>query len=101
MYLTRRSRPGRRASCARPGPGLDRDEGVAAVAAEENAGVLRPAEPGAQVAAEVDEQQQERGCKVLDQRAHERCSLFYPYLGKNGRSSQALAGRNFKSFVSS
>ena len=62
---------------------------------------LRPAEPGAQVAAEVDEQQQERGCKVLDQRVHERCSLFYPYLGKNGRSSQALAGRNFKSFVSS
>ena len=62
---------------------------------------LRPAEPSAQVAAEVDEQQQERGCKVLDQRAHERCSLFYPYLGKNGRSSQALAGRNFKSFVSS
>ena len=39
--------------------------------------------------------------KVLDQRAHERCSLFYPYLGTNGRSSQALAGRNFKSFVSS
>ena len=57
---------------------------------------LRPAAPGAQVAAEVDEQQQERGCKVLDQRAHERCALFISLPWQKRALKSSPGGKKFQ-----